>query len=116
MRVRGSIPNRDRLLLPGMFVRVRMTLGPPRPVLEVPEEAVLTDQGKKYVLVVNDGNIVQRREVKLGLIDDDMRIIEKGIRADEWVVIAGLAVIHPGDSVRPRRQDTPRQADPVRKK
>jgi multidrug efflux system membrane fusion protein len=116
MRIRGSIPNPGRLLLPGMSVLVRMTVGPPRAVLEVPDEAILSDQGKSYVLVVNDGNVVQRREVSVGQADNGMRIIEKGLRAEDWVVITGLTDIHPGDSVKPRRQAMPVDKSPVQKK
>jgi RND family efflux transporter MFP subunit len=105
--VRGSFPNPGQLLLPGMFARVRMTVGPVRAVLEVPEEAIQSDQGKKYVLVLGEGNIVQRRAVTLAWPDKDMRIIEKGLGVEDWVVIAGLAGIHPGDSVEPRKKTTP---------
>jgi RND family efflux transporter MFP subunit len=105
--VRGSFPNPGRLLLPGMFVRVRMTFGPPRAVLEVPETAILPDQDKKYVLVVGEGNVVQRRAVTLGWADDGMRVVEKGLGEDDWVVVAGLNALHPGDSVEPREKATP---------
>jgi gold/copper resistance efflux system membrane fusion protein len=57
VRVRGRFPNPGRILLPGMFARVRMAFGPPRAVLEVPEAAILSDQGKNYVMVVAEGNI-----------------------------------------------------------
>jgi RND family efflux transporter MFP subunit len=114
VRVRGSFPNPGRLLLPGMFVRVHMTFGPPRAVLEVPEEAILSDQGKKYVLVVNDGNVAERRAVTLGPADNGMRIVEKGLRAEDWVVITGLADIHPGDPVVPRKKTLPKRSDPAR--
>jgi RND family efflux transporter MFP subunit len=107
LRVRAVLPNAEGLLLPGMFVRVRMTLGPPRAVLEIPDEAILSDRGMKYVLVVNDRNVAERRAVTLGPIDKDMRIIAKGLRAEDWVVIAGLRGIHPGDSVEPRKKATP---------
>jgi RND family efflux transporter MFP subunit len=107
VRVRGSLPNPGRLLLPGMFTRVRMTFGPPRAVLEIPDGAILTDQGRKHVLVVNDRNVVERRAVTLGPIDEDRRAIEKGLGADDWVVIAGRNALHPGDSVEPRKKATP---------
>jgi multidrug efflux system membrane fusion protein len=107
VRVRGSFPNQGRLLLPGMFVRVRMTFGKPRAVLEVPEAAILTDQGKKYVLVVSKSNIAQRRAVTLGWADNGMRVIEKGLGADDWVVIAGLVGVKPGETVEPRKKATP---------
>jgi multidrug efflux system membrane fusion protein len=107
LRGRAVLPNAEGLLLPGMFVRVRMTVGPPRAVLEVPEAAILTDQDKKYVLVINDRNVAERRVVTLGSLDKDQRIIEKGLGAEDWVVIAGLHALHPGDSVEPRKKATP---------
>jgi RND family efflux transporter MFP subunit len=107
LRVRAVLPNAEGLLLPGMFVRVRMTFGPPRAVLVVPEEAILDDQRRMYVLVVNDRNKAERRPVTLGQLDGNMRIIEKGLGAEDWVVIAGLKALHPGDSVEPRKKAPP---------
>jgi RND family efflux transporter MFP subunit len=106
VQVRGIFPNPGQRLLPGMFAGVRMTFGPPSAVLEIPEEAVLTDQGKKYVLVLSKGNVAQRREVTLGQTDNGLRIIEKGLGAEDWVVIAGLGKIQPGDQVEPRKKVT----------
>jgi RND family efflux transporter MFP subunit len=110
LRVRGSFPNPDRSLLPGMYTRVRMTLGPPRAVLEIPAGAILSDQGMKYVLVVNDRNVAERREVTLGPAEKDMRIIEKGLRAEDRVIIGGLRGVNPGDPVEPRKQATDSQS------
>jgi multidrug efflux system membrane fusion protein len=107
LHVRAVLPNAAGLLLPGMFVRVRLTVGPPRAVLEVPEEAILTDQGKKYVLVVGEGGIAQRRAVTLGWADGGMRVVEKGLGAEDWVVIAGLVGVQPGEKVEPRKNATP---------
>jgi multidrug efflux pump subunit AcrA (membrane-fusion protein) len=89
-----------------MFAGVRMTFGPPREVLEIPEEAILSDQGKRYVLLLSKGNVAQRREVTLGQADNGMRIIEKGLGADDWVVISGLGKVRPGDQVEPRKKAT----------
>jgi RND family efflux transporter MFP subunit len=114
VRVRGSFANPDQRLLPGMFARVRLAFGPPRAVLEIPEEAILSDQGKKHVLVVVKGNIVQRRAVTLGQGDNGMRIIEKGLSAEDWVVIAGQSRIHPGDTVEPQRKAAPARKAPSR--
>jgi multidrug efflux system membrane fusion protein len=109
IRVRGIFPNPDQRLLPGMAAGVRMTLGPPRAVLEIPEEAILSDQGQKYVLVVGKGNIAQRRDVTPGQADDGMRIIDKGLGAEDWVVIAGLAKLRPGDKVETRKKAIPKR-------
>jgi RND family efflux transporter MFP subunit len=109
VHVRGSFPNPGQLLLPGMFARVRMTVGPPRAVLEVPEAAILTDQDKKYVLVLGEGNIAQRRAVTLGWADNGMRVVEKGLRPEDRVVISGLGGVQPGDTVVPREEAMPKR-------
>jgi RND family efflux transporter MFP subunit len=110
--VRGSFPNPEQLLLPGMFAQVRMTFGPPRAVLEVPVGAIQTEQHKNYVLVVGEGNIAERRHVTLGWADNGMRVIEKGLDAEDWVVITGLASIRPGDRIEPRKETTPKRSGP----
>jgi RND family efflux transporter MFP subunit len=108
--VHGSFPNRGQTLLPGMFARVRIPFGLPRAVLVIPEEAILSDQqAKKYVLVVARGDVAQRRDVTLGQADDGMRIIEKGLGAEDRVIVAGLANIRPGDPVQPREKAEPKR-------
>jgi RND family efflux transporter MFP subunit len=107
VRVHGSVPNPDRLLLPGMFARVQMTVGPPRAVLEVPRGAIQFDQNNglsRYVLVVNDCKVVERREVGLAPEEYGTRLIEKGLRPEDWVVVAGLEDVNPGDRVAPRKK------------
>ncbi len=103
IRARGILPNPGRRMLPGMSARVRIPFGKPRRVLEVPEAAVGSDQGKHFVWVVNERNVVDRREVKVGPVDGQMRIIEAGLGADDGVVIRGMAGLKAGDKVEPRR-------------
>jgi RND family efflux transporter MFP subunit len=104
INVFGTVANPDRLLLPGMSARVRMPFGKARPVLEIPEAAICTD-GKHYVLVVNDRNIVERRDVKwFGESRGDLRVVEAGLQPDDWVVIRSATDLHPGDRVQPRRE------------
>jgi RND family efflux transporter MFP subunit len=110
----GSLPNPGRRLLPGMFVRVRVSFGEPRPVLEVPEEALGRAQGKPYVWVVNDQGVVEQREVKVGWADGGLRVIEGGLLPEEWVVTAGMKDLHPGDRVEPRRAAPPKDEPPGR--
>jgi RNA polymerase sigma factor (sigma-70 family) len=98
----AALPDADDLLLTGMFVRVRMTFGPPRPVLEVPDGAVRSEGSQAYLWVVGDRDVVERRAVKLGPADDGMRIVEDGLQADDRVVIAGGEALKPGDRVDPR--------------
>jgi multidrug efflux system membrane fusion protein len=104
--VHGILSNADDLLLPGMFVRVRMTFGPPLPVLEVPEEAVGKGKENSFVWVINDRNIVERRAIQTGAMDGGMRIIEEGLHPKDRVVIAGAKELKPGDQVEPQPSRT----------
>jgi RND family efflux transporter MFP subunit len=107
LRVWGAILNRDRALVPGLFVRVRLPTGEPRRVLVVPEGAVHSDGGKPFVWVVNGRDVAERRAVKLGPAEAGTRGIESGLGADEWVVTAGARGLSAGDKVEPRRAKTP---------
>lgn len=104
--VRGTFSNPDspskrRLLKPGMFVRVHFPVGEPHEALLVSEKALGTDQGRKYVLVVNDKNIVEYRPVATGpLQDDGLRVIEDGLKPDERVIVSGLQLVRPKAEVR----------------
>lgn len=94
-------PSKRRLLKPGMFVRVHFPMGEPRPALLVSEKALGTDQGRKYLLVVNDKNIVEYRPVKTGpLQDDGLRVVEDGLKPDERVIVSGLQLVRPKIEVR----------------
>jgi RND family efflux transporter MFP subunit len=108
---RGLFANPKRLLLPGMFVRVRLAVGKPRHVLAIPEAARLRDKGKDYVLVVDDRNQVERRLVQLGELDElsegDLRAIESGLRPGDWVVVEGQTRVRAGQRVDPHREKAP---------
>jgi RND family efflux transporter MFP subunit len=94
---RGETQNTDRRFVPGARVRVRLPVSDPYTALLVADTAVLSDQDKKYLLVLGDGQNVLRRDVELGkLVDDDMRVIlpgrkeGEGLTKDTWVIILGL--------------------------
>jgi RND family efflux transporter MFP subunit len=81
MQVYGILPNVNGMFVPGSRVRVRLTIGKPYTAMLVPDTAILSDQDKRYVLVVDEKKIVRRRNVVLGAITDDgMRAI---LPADE---------------------------------
>ena len=107
--VRGVFPNPDRLLIPGLFMRVRVPLGVPRKSVLVSERALGSDQGQKFLLVVDDGNKVVARRVKVGPLNDGLRVIEEGVSPGEWVIVDGLPRVRPGDVVTPQREPMPRQ-------
>jgi RND family efflux transporter MFP subunit len=103
IRVRAVLPNPGRLLTPGLFVRVRVPIGEPRPGVLVTDRAIGTDQDRKYVLVVNDKNVVEYRQVKLGGIHDGLRAVTEGLAPGEWVIVNGIQRVRPGVTVTPEK-------------
>jgi RND family efflux transporter MFP subunit len=95
LRVRGVFDNRDRLLKPGLFVRVRVPIGEPYRALLVPEPAVGTDQGQKFLYVLDDDNKVAYRRVQVGKLHDGLRVIAEGLKPNERVVVVGLQRVRP---------------------
>jgi RND family efflux transporter MFP subunit len=100
LAARAILDNPDRTLLPGMFVRIRVP-GTPRPALLVPDVAIGSDQGGRYVLVVNKDNIVEQRKVEPGQLNGDLRVIDHGLGKDDRVVIGGIMQAIPGQKVDP---------------
>ena len=104
LAVRGIIPNADRVLLPGYFVRVRVPVETQQDALLVPDTALGSDQSGRYVLVVNKDNVVEQRQVTIGPVDNGLRVIDSGLNPDDHVVIAGLLRSIPGQKVDPQPQ------------
>jgi len=102
--VRGVIPNPDRILLPGYYVRVRVQVDQEQNALLVPDTAQGSDQGGRYVLVVNKDNKVEQRRVRPGQLEGTLRVIEDGLHPDDRVVIGGLLRAIPGQNVDPQMQ------------
>jgi len=102
LRLRGLFPNPKRILSPGMFVRIRVPIGDPHSSLLVSEQALGSDQGQKYVYVINNKNEVTYRRVEVGALQDGLRVIEKGLAARERVVVSGLQRIRPGIKIVPK--------------
>jgi RND family efflux transporter MFP subunit len=103
MLARAVFANEDRFLTPGMFVRVRLPLAESDAELLVTSRAIGTDQGNKYLLVVNDKDVVEYRPVTLGVESDGLRVVERGIAAGEWVITNGIQRVRPGVQVSPQR-------------
>lgn len=102
LAVRGVLPNPDRTLLPGFFVRVRVPFDEQGNALLVPDVALGSDQAGRYVLVVSSENVVEQRKVQTGPLEGDLRVIESGLKGDDRVVIAGLLRAIPGQKVDPQ--------------
>jgi RND family efflux transporter MFP subunit len=98
---RAIFLNKDRALVPGLFIRVRVPFGEKSPRLLVPERAVGVDQRGEYVLVVNAENIVEDRRVELGGARSGLRIVKSGLKPDERVIVNGIQRARPASPVTP---------------
>jgi RND family efflux transporter MFP subunit len=107
MRLRGVFPNKEQVLAPGLFARVRGLIGRPHKALLVSDRALDTDQGQKILYVVNDKNAVVSRPVRLGALHDGLREITGGLKPGERVIVKGLQQVQPGVIVEPKLVDMP---------
>jgi RND family efflux transporter MFP subunit len=101
LQLRAVVPNAERVLLPGLFARLRIALGPPKPMLMVPDRVVSYDQVGSYVLLVDAEHKVLQRRVETGPLRDGLRAIVSGLDADSEVVVDGLLNAVPGNAVSP---------------
>jgi RND family efflux transporter MFP subunit len=101
LAARAELPNSLRLMLPGFFVRVRVPLQETEALL-VPSVALGSDQGGRYVMVVNGENVVEQRKVEVGPSVGEMAVIESGLKGDDRVITAGLLRAVPGQKVDPQ--------------
>jgi RND family efflux transporter MFP subunit len=104
LTLRAEFPNPEKMLRPGNYAKVRMLLTQRNDALLVTERAIGTDQGGKYLLVVNDKDIVERRAVSLGEHIDGMVEIAEGLSGSERVVVNGLQRARPGAPVTPKTE------------
>jgi len=100
MTVRGIFNNPNGLLKTGLFARVRVPLGPFHSGLLVAEKAIGTDQGQKFVYVVNDQNKVAYRRITVGQLFDELREVLDGIKPGERIIVNGLQRVRPDVEVK----------------
>jgi len=109
IQLRGVIPNDDFTLFPGLFVRVRVTGGVDEDALVIREAGIGRDLGGNFVLVVGEGNVVERRYVTLGDVQEDgYVVVEDGMEGSERYITNGLLRARPGMPVTPQ---TPAEAE-----
>jgi multidrug efflux system membrane fusion protein len=101
VRLRAVFDNPNGTLIPGQFARLRMGAAKRQPVLAVDERALGTDQDKRFVIVVDAHNMAAYREVTLGGLDGNLRVITGGLNPGERVVVDGLQRVRPGAEVSP---------------
>jgi len=98
---RAVFDNASGAFTPGLFARIRLVSNEAAPAAIVPEQALGTDLGKRYVLVLGADSRVQYRPVTLGRAIGEHRIVLSGLKAGERIVVAGLQKVKPGDKVTP---------------
>ncbi len=104
IRGRAVFANPNGVFTPGMFGRIRVPGSPPQLSLLVPDVAIGTEQARKYVMVVDDQNIVRQKYVTLGQLEGDLRVIKQGLDRNDRVIVNGLMRAHPGQKVTPQTQ------------
>lgn len=101
LRGRALVQNQDLSILPGQFARVRVLGSSPYEALLLPDTAIATDQSRKIVFVVKADDTVEARPVTLGPLDDGLRVIREGLKADDRVIVEGLQRARIGAKVAP---------------
>lgn len=101
IRARAIFDNSDGALTAGMFANVRLGSAEKIQALLVPERAIGTNQSKKYVLVVDENNTANYREVVLGDYYDGQRLVQVGVNAGEKIIVNGLSHVRPKSVVNP---------------
>jgi RND family efflux transporter MFP subunit len=101
-QLRALFDNHDHLLSPGLFVRMRLPIGGPYQALLISEQSIGTDQGQKFVYVVDGANQVSYRLVQVGRAYGRLRVVADGLKPTEKIVVSGLQRIRPGADVTPQ--------------
>ncbi|HEX9706953.1 MAG TPA: efflux RND transporter periplasmic adaptor subunit [Steroidobacteraceae bacterium] len=103
IRARAIVPNPDGMLTPGLFARVRLLGESQTDALLIHEQAVLTDQDRRYVYIAGKDNAAERRDVKLGAHVEGLVVVESGLKPGDKVIVNGMRkIFFPGQPVKPR--------------
>jgi multidrug efflux system membrane fusion protein len=101
IRARAVLDNADGRFTPGLFARIRLVSPQQFSAAFVDDRAVGTDLGRKFVLVVDDGNVVRYRPVETGRLIDGLRVVTSGLAPNDVVIVNGLQRVRPGVAVAP---------------
>lgn len=104
LRLRTTYENKDEVLLPGLFARVRFPMTTTKSLL-VPEAALLSDQLGRFAMVVNDSDEVVQKRVKIGALDGTHRVVLEGLTPQDRVIVLGVLKARPGSKVTPKMQE-----------
>ncbi|HEY3596950.1 MAG TPA: efflux RND transporter periplasmic adaptor subunit, partial [Paraburkholderia sp.] len=105
IRVRARFDNADSSLVPGLYARVQVGGGKRHPAVLIDDAAIGTDQAKKFVLVVDNTNHVQYREITPGNLHEGLRVVLSGLKPGERIIVDGVEHARPGDLIRAHNVD-----------
>ncbi|MFZ4762434.1 MAG: efflux RND transporter periplasmic adaptor subunit [Alphaproteobacteria bacterium] len=111
IRVRAAFDNKQGLLVPGLYAKLRMGSLQPQQAVLINEGAIGTDQAKKYVFVVGDDGTANYREIQQGSLAEGLRVITSGLQAGEKIVVNGLQRVRPGAKIVPQEVPMPGAAN-----
>jgi RND family efflux transporter MFP subunit len=112
MRVRAIVPNPDDILTPGLFGRINVPGSLPTAGILIPDQAIVADQNRQLVMVVDADGKVSPRPIRPGPRIDGYRVVRDGLDGSELIVIEGLMRARPGAVVTPVKVDLPPVATP----
>jgi multidrug efflux system membrane fusion protein len=101
IRARAVLSNKERYFTPGLFARVKLVGSGRYRAALIQDRAVGTDQDKKFVLVLKPDSTVEYRAVQIGRLVEGLRIVQKGVKPGEQIVVNGLQRVRPGMRVTP---------------
>ncbi|WP_376710396.1 efflux RND transporter periplasmic adaptor subunit [Pseudochrobactrum lubricantis] len=100
IRARAVVENPEGILAPGLFARIKLATSEPLQTVLIDDQAIGTDQGRRYVLVLGEDNKAEFRPVEIGTIVDGLRVISSGLQVGEKIIVKGL--VGPGMQVTPQ--------------
>jgi RND family efflux transporter MFP subunit len=107
IRGRAVIDNPDGFLTPGMFGHMRLLGSGAYNALLLPDQAVVTDQTRQVIYVVDGGGVVSQRPVELGPLSGGLRVIKSGVGPNDRVIIDGMQRARPGQKVNAKQGAIP---------
>ena len=111
MQGRAVFANPDKLLVPGMFAEIELLGAGPYQALLIPDAAIGADQTQQFVYVIDENNVAERRTIEPGRLEDGLRVIHKGLSADDRVVISGMQRVRAGSPVTPKAAEVAERDD-----
>src|SRR4051812_35849007 len=102
IRARAVLANPDKLMAPGFFARVRIPGMAEYDAVLIRDSAISSDQGRLFVLTVDDENKTVYRSIKIGPIENGLRVVREGLAANDRVIVSGLMSARPGVPVQPQ--------------